>query len=109
MSETSRIALVTGGASGIGAATARALAAAGARVMVADVNEPAARATADAIGGAAVPVDVSDPDSVAAMVAACVDAFGGLDWACNIAGIAPEPKPFTDHSVDEWQRTIAVN
>ena len=35
--------------------------------------------------------------------------FGGLDWACNIAGIAPDPKPFVDHSHADWQRTIDVN
>jgi NAD(P)-dependent dehydrogenase (short-subunit alcohol dehydrogenase family) len=103
------IALVTGGGSGIGQATARVLAARGAQVMVADIDEDAARATAADIGGASVSVDVSDDASVGAMVAACVDRFGGLDWACNIAGISPDPKPFTDHTVDEWRRTIAVN
>ena len=103
------VALVTGGGSGIGQATARLLAARDVNVMVADINENAARATAEAIGGAAVAVDVADNDSVGAMVAACVARFGGLDWACNIAGIAPEPKPFLDHTVAEWQRTIDVN
>jgi NAD(P)-dependent dehydrogenase (short-subunit alcohol dehydrogenase family) len=103
------VALVTGGASGIGQATARALAARGAQVMVADINDDAARATAAEIGAASVHVDVSDNDSVGAMVAACVERFGGLDWACNIAGISPEPKPFTDHTPDEWHHTIAVD
>ena len=103
------VALVTGGGSGIGQATARLLAARDVNVMVADINEDAARATADEIGGAAVAVDVADNDSVGAMVAACVARFGGLDWACNIAGIAPEPKPFLDHTVADWQRTIDVN
>ena len=37
------------------------------------------------------------------------DQFAGLDVACNVAGIAPEPKPFTDHSLAEWQRTIDVD
>ncbi len=45
-----------------------------------------------------VTVDVADDASVEAMVAFAVEQFGGLDWACNIAGIAPEPKPFVDHS-----------
>ena len=88
--------LVTGGGSGIGQATARALVARGAQVMVADINEDAARETAAGIGGAAVTVDVADEASVGAMVTYCVERFGGLDWACNIAGIAPDPKPFVE-------------
>jgi NAD(P)-dependent dehydrogenase (short-subunit alcohol dehydrogenase family) len=104
-----KTALVTGGASGIGQATARALAARGARVVVADVDESGARITADEVGGVSVGVDVADDASVAAMVALCVDRFGGLDWACNIAGISPEVKPFVEHTAAEWQRTIDVN
>lgn len=105
------VALVTGGGSGIGAATARLLAARGAQVLVADVNEAAANGVADEIGAAAAAfvVDVADGSSVEAMVTFAVDRFGGLDWACNIAGIAPEPKPFIDHSYADWQRTIDVN
>jgi NAD(P)-dependent dehydrogenase (short-subunit alcohol dehydrogenase family) len=102
-------ALVTGGASGIGQATARVLAARGAQVIVADVDEVGARNTADEVGGASICVDVADSTSVAAMVAFCVERFGGLDWACNIAGIAPEPKPFVEHTADEWRRTIDVD
>ena len=104
------VALVTGGGSGIGKATASLLAARGVQVVVADVDEAAARATAAEIGDAAAfAVDVADGASVEAMVAYTVERFGGLDWACNIAGIAPEPKPFTEHSYADWQRTIDVN
>jgi NAD(P)-dependent dehydrogenase (short-subunit alcohol dehydrogenase family) len=103
------VALVTGAGSGIGKATAELLAAQGAQVVVADINADAATAVASEIGGAAVRVDVSDEASVGAMVAFAVERFGGIDWACNIAGIAPDPKPFVDHSVDDWQRTIAVD
>ncbi len=105
------IALVTGGGSGIGQATARLLAERGAQVVVADVNEEAAHGTAREIGAsaAAIAVDVADAASVEAMVAFAVSQFGGLDWACNIAGIAPEPKPFHEHSYADWQRTIDIN
>ncbi len=105
------VAVVTGGAGGIGRATAHALAARGRSVVVADVDEAGARATARSIGdaAAAIAVDVADDASVGAMVELCVERFGGLDWACNIAGIAPEPKPFTDHTAVDWQRAIDVN
>ena len=106
------VALVTGGGSGIGQATARLLAARGAQVVVADVNEAGARSRPrprSACGRGAFAVDVADDASVEAMVAFAVERFGGLDWACNIAGIAPEPKPFVEHTYDDWQRTIDVN
>jgi NAD(P)-dependent dehydrogenase (short-subunit alcohol dehydrogenase family) len=105
------VALVTGGGSGIGQATARLLGERGVQVVVADIDGSAAEQTAAAIGGLAVgaQVDVADDASVAATVAVAVDRFGGLDWACNIAGIAPDPKPFTEHTHVDWQRTIDVN
>jgi len=102
-------ALVTGGGNGIGAATARALTRAGARVMVADIDAGAAQAVADEIGGAAIAGDVADDEFGKEMVRACVEQLGGLDWACNIAGIAPDPKPFVEHSPADWQRVLDVN
>jgi NAD(P)-dependent dehydrogenase (short-subunit alcohol dehydrogenase family) len=109
------VALVTGAGSGIGRAAALLFASdAGAQVVVADIDEQHADETvklvADAGGDAlAVRVDVSDDASVAAMVAAAVEHYGRLDTAFNNAGISPAPKPFTDHSVAEWQRVIDVN
>ncbi|MET1001536.1 MAG: glucose 1-dehydrogenase [Acidimicrobiia bacterium] len=103
------IALVTGAGSGIGKAIAHAFAARGDQVVVADVNGAAAAATAAAIDGAAVEADVSDDGSVGAMLAFAVEQFGGLDCAVNNAGISPAPKPFTEHTLADWQRTIAVN
>jgi 3-oxoacyl-[acyl-carrier protein] reductase len=87
-----RVSIVTGSAGGIGEAYARALAAAGAAVVVADLNGDGAEAVAKdiAAGGGtaiAVPVDVSDPDSTAAMAAATVEAFGGIDHLVNNAAI----------------------
>ncbi len=103
------VALVTGAGNGIGQATARVLAERGTRVVVADINGAAAEATAAGIDGLALTVDVTDDASVARMVAAAVNEFGRLDWACNIAGISPEPKPFVDHSIEEWNRTLDVD
>jgi NAD(P)-dependent dehydrogenase (short-subunit alcohol dehydrogenase family) len=103
------IVLVTGGASGIGQATARLFAARGDDVVVADVDEAGAQATAADLGATAVTVDVADDASVAAMVAFCVERHGRLDAACNIAGISPNPKPFVDHTPADWQRTIDVD
>jgi 2-hydroxycyclohexanecarboxyl-CoA dehydrogenase len=81
-----RIALVTGGASGIGAATARRLAAEGARVAIADLDLDGARAVAGEIGGAAVEMDVADAASARAGVAAAEAALGPVDVLVNNAG-----------------------
>jgi 2-hydroxycyclohexanecarboxyl-CoA dehydrogenase len=81
-----KLALVTGGASGIGAATARRLAAEGARVAVADLDEPGARSVAAEIDGLAVQMDVADAASARAGVAAVEDALGPVDVVVNNAG-----------------------
>jgi len=108
-----RSALVTGGASGIGRATAQALAARGASVVIADVDDGGARATADAIGAgervAVVHVDVRDEASVGEMVATAVERFGRLDCACNVAGISTAPQAFVDIDAAEWQRVLDVD
>lgn len=102
-------ALVTGGGSGIGRATALLLASGGAQVLVADVDADAADRVAKEIDGLAQRVDVSDPDSVAAMVGAAVSSFGGLDVAVNSAGVSGGFARLPDVPLDEWHRTIAVN
>ncbi|MFM7415773.1 MAG: SDR family NAD(P)-dependent oxidoreductase, partial [Alphaproteobacteria bacterium] len=112
-------ALVTGGASGIGRATALAFAREGARVAVADILEEAAQRTVaeiEAMGGQAMAFacDVTDDDAVKAMIAATVDAFGGLDCAFNNAGIAPYQvnaggQKIADVAPEAWRRLIEVN
>ena len=84
---TGRVALVTGGAQGLGEGMARALAAAGAKVVVADLQDEAGQAVADSIGGVFVHVDVTDDASWEAGIAAAVEQAGGLDILVNNAGV----------------------
>jgi NAD(P)-dependent dehydrogenase (short-subunit alcohol dehydrogenase family) len=111
---TGKVAIVTGGGSGIGEACALELGARGARVVVADLNLDAAQRVADRIAtadGAALPiqVNVADPPSVEAMVRRAVDAYGPLDIAVNNAGIGGEMKPTGEYSLQSWHRVMDVN
>jgi meso-butanediol dehydrogenase/(S,S)-butanediol dehydrogenase/diacetyl reductase len=108
-----KIAIVTGGGSGIGAATARAFAAAGAAVLVAGRTLPKVEAVAaqiEAQGGVArvLQVDVSQSDDVQRMVAAAVQHFGGLDILFNNAGVSPSGR-ITEISEAEWDECIAID
>ena len=108
-----RMAWVTGGGSGIGRASALALAEAGARVAVSDLDEAAARAVAKEIGEAggeafALRVDVTVPEDNEAAVAAVRERFGALDIAHLNAGIV-EGTTLLDGDVDSWDRVVAVN
>jgi 3-oxoacyl-[acyl-carrier protein] reductase len=100
--------LITGGASGIGRSTAQLFAREGAAVAVLDRSVEAATAVAADIGGTAHAVDVTDPGSVDAAVAAAVAALGGLDGVVNAAGIFAS-EGLADTSADLFNRILLVN
>jgi 2-hydroxycyclohexanecarboxyl-CoA dehydrogenase len=103
-----RAALVTGGASGIGAACCRRLAAEGARVAVCDVNVGGARAVASELDGDAFAMDVRDGSSVTAAIEAATAALGPLSAVVNNAG-TDEFRFFKDTDEALWQRVVDVN
>ncbi len=108
-----QVALVTGAASGIGAATARRFAREGARVVVADIDEAGAARVAAEIGRAggsalAVRADVADPEQVRGMIERAADAFGRLDVLHNNA-TRVETGQIERLTLEGWNRTLAVN
>jgi rhamnulose-1-phosphate aldolase/alcohol dehydrogenase len=109
-----RVALITGGASGIGRATAHVLAERGAHVVVADLNEGGARAVADELVAAhgarralALEVDVTDEEAVRRIVDQTVLAYGGLDILVASAGLATSA-PLTETTLEDWELNYAV-
>ena len=107
---TGKVALVSGGAEGIGAAVARLIVAEGGSVMLGDVQLDKARALAAELGDLAdaVQLDVRELAQWEAAVAATQARFGKLTVLCNIAGIS-EPGTVTDGTLDVWHRTIDIN
>jgi NAD(P)-dependent dehydrogenase (short-subunit alcohol dehydrogenase family) len=105
-------AIVTGGGSGLGAATGRALAVAGAKVALLDLNQEAAAAVADEIGGLALACDVADAASAEAAVARAAEAHGPARILVNCAGIAPAARIVGRNgpaSLDAFATVIRVN
>jgi len=104
-----KTAIVTGAGSGFGAGIARKFAAEGARVCVTDLNEDAARAVAQEIGGIEMPVDVSQSGSVRSLAHAALEALGRIDILVNNAGVTHLPAPMETIEEDEFDRVLAVN
>lgn len=105
-----KVALISGGAEGIGGTTGRLFVAEGGRVMLGDVQADKADALADELGdnAASIELDVRDLEAWEKAVAATVEQFGKLTSLCNVAGIS-EPGGVTEVELGSWQRTIEIN
>ena len=104
-----KIAIVTGGASGIGKACAEGFAKEGATVVVADINDEGGQAVAESIGGMYVHADVSDAAQVEALVKKTVETYGKLDIMFNNAGLDGEQATFADSTLENWHKVMKVN
>jgi NAD(P)-dependent dehydrogenase (short-subunit alcohol dehydrogenase family) len=109
-----KVAIVTGASTGIGRASALAFAKRGAHVVVADVDDERGESVAEEAAATGsdslfVHTDVTNRDEVSALVQRCVAQFGRLDYAHNNAGIQTASANTADCSLDDWNRTIAVN
>jgi len=102
------VAVVTGGAAGIGRGIAEQLLAEGATVVIADIERQALEATAAAIGATPVAVDVSDPSSVRALAEAVTGRFGRVDIVVNNAGVGPQGR-ISDLTLNDWRWLLGVN
>jgi 3-oxoacyl-[acyl-carrier protein] reductase len=114
---TERVAIVTGAARGIGFAIAQRLSHAGARVVVADLDERSALAAVKRLreGGGGAPqaveavVDITNPEQVKAMVQRAIDAFGKIDVLVNNAGITGRDAPLSEVTDEDWERVMGLN
>ncbi|WP_216831156.1 SDR family NAD(P)-dependent oxidoreductase [Alkalihalobacterium elongatum] len=109
-----KVAVITGGASGIGRATAKEFIREGAKVVVADINIEGAQQTVSELaelGGTsiAVRVDCASYDSVEALVHQTIDQFGKIDVMFNNAGVENQPSNVLEMSIEEYERTVAIN
>ena len=105
-----RVAVVTGGASGIGLAAVRRLAAEGAHVVIGDLDPAAGKAAADEVGGLFVATDVTDQAAVENLFQQAFDTFGSVDIAFNNAGISPpDDASILDTGLEAWRKVQEVN
>lgn len=114
MSFEGKVAIVTGGGSGIGVAIVRELAPLDVRIIVADISEKGARRVAEecvARGGQAAPfvADSASPEQNEATVAFALEIYGKLNYAVNNAGIGGEAAPAGEVDIDDWKRVIDIN
>jgi len=107
---TGRTAVITGGGSGIGRATAQRLASEGANVVVVDMNLEAAQVVADEVGGLAVQADVTDAGDVAGMFSTAYEQYGSIDVSFHNAGISPpDDDSILTTGIEAWDRVQKVN
>lgn len=107
-----KVAIVTGGASGIGLATGRLFARQGAKVLLVDLREDELRkalASADSASVSYATADVSQPDQTAKYIQTAIDLFGGLDILISNAGLVGNKGTIVDYSIEEFDRVVAVN
>jgi 3(or 17)beta-hydroxysteroid dehydrogenase len=103
-----KVALITGGASGLGKETAELFAREGAQVAIADINEAGGRAVAESVGGIFLKLDVTSEEQWIAAIAGTVEAFGKLNILLQSAGIGLG-KPVTEITMEEWRRVHAID
>ncbi|MBV8348186.1 MAG: SDR family NAD(P)-dependent oxidoreductase, partial [Mycolicibacterium sp.] len=105
-----KVAVITGGGSGIGLAAGRRMHAEGATVVVGDIDPTAGKAAADELAGLYVPVDVSDEAAVNALFDTAAATYGSLDIAVNNAGISPPDDDLIENTeLPAWQKVQDVN
>ncbi|TNC21172.1 3-oxoacyl-ACP reductase [Amycolatopsis alkalitolerans] len=105
-----RVAVITGGGSGIGLATARRLASEGAKIVIADVDAASGKAAADEVEGEFIATDVTSESQVEALFQTAVDKFGSVDVAFNNAGISPpDDDSILTTGLDAWKKVQEVN
>ncbi|MGB7755057.1 MAG: 3-oxoacyl-ACP reductase [Salinisphaera sp.] len=105
-----KVAVITGGAGGIGLASARRFAAEGAKVCIADFNDEAGQAAAEEVGGLFVHADMSRDEDIEPMYAQAAEYFGGIDILYNNAGISPsDDNSILDTELAAWHRVMQIN
>ncbi len=109
MATSDRVAIVTGASSGIGEATARALAGAGFKLVLGARREDRLMAVAHELGGRGLPLDVRDPASIEAFVGAIAAGDGQVEVLVNNAGLAAGLQPLAEGSDDDWVRMMETN
>jgi NAD(P)-dependent dehydrogenase (short-subunit alcohol dehydrogenase family) len=105
-----KVAVITGGAGGIGLATGRRMRAEGAKIVVGDIDPTAGKAAADELDGLFVPVDVSDEAAVDNLFDTAADTYGSVDIAFNNAGISPPDDDVIETTeLPAWQKVQDIN